>query len=765
MKTLYHESAHLHTTGKATYIDDIPRFDRELQAHIIYSPVAHGRLKSFDLGEAQKHPSVVAVLSHKDIPGEKIIGAIMHDEPVLVQDEISYLGQAMFIVVAETREAAEEAGKLIKYEIEELEPVVTIEQSMQKGLQLAETRKIERGDLEKAFATAEHIMEGKFETGAQEHWYLETHAAIAVPGEDNDIKVYSSTQNPTEIQMQVAEVLGLPFNAVEVETRRLGGAFGGKEAQAGTYAVLASVAAYVTGRPVRLRLERQDDQLITGKRHPFLFRYKVAFDKNGKITAADIDINGNAGAFADLSMAILERAMLHAENAYYIPNIRILGRMWRTNTAPNTAFRGFGGPQGIANIENIVHRIAHYLKKDPAEVQKINFYTEENNITPYGQEVKNNHLHVMFDQIMESSEYHKRKKEIEEFNKTHRTRKRGIGLTPVKFGISFTSSFLNQAGALVNVYTDGTVLVNHGGIEMGQGLYTKIKAIVADEFGISPEKVRVNATNTSKVPNTSPTAASTGADMNGMAAKIAVTKIKVRIADALAEHFNSQDSSRTTRPDNLVFEDNMIYDRNNPERKISFAEAMNLMRIMRVSLSATGFYKTPGVYFDREKGQGTPFYYFAYGMAISEVETDLLTGKTKVLRTDILHDVGDSLNPALDKGQIEGAFMQGLGWVLLEDIKWDERGRMLNRSPDTYKIPTIAELPEVFNVNLLEGYPNPGTIRQSKAVGEPPFMLGISAWSAVKNTLAELGNFEKDPEISIPATHDRIVVAVKKLLE
>ncbi len=764
MKTAYHQSAILHATGKATFIDDIPKFPQELHGHVVYSPVAHGILKSFDLSQALKVPGVITILSHKDIPGSKKIGAVTLDEPVLVQDEISYIGQPLFLIAAENEQAALQAQKLIKYEIQELEPIVTIEQSMQKDWKLEPTRKIERGDLEKGFKNSDYIIEGTFRNGAQEHWYLETQIAIALPGELNEMKILSSTQNPTEIQALVAEVLGINFHEVEVETRRLGGGFGGKETQAAYTAVWAALLAWHTKRPVRMRLERKDDQLITGKRHPFFNKYKVGFDKNGKIIAADIELNGNAGAFADLSMAILERAMLHAENAYYIPNIRIRGTMWRTNLPPNTAFRGFGGPQGIANIENIVQRIAHFLRLDPAMVRKINFYDDQHNITPYGQKVENNRLHIIFDKLTKKANYFERRQKVIEFNKTHKYVKRGIALVPVKFGISFTASFLNQAGALVLIYTDGSVQVNHGGIEMGQGLYTKIRQIAAAELGVSYDKIKITPTTTGKVPNTPPTAASTGSDLNGMAVKDAIDKLKKRISTALADYFNEQDPKITSKPEDFVFENDLIYDAQHPERKISFSEAAKLMHLLRVSLSATGYYRTPGVYFDREKGQGHPFYYFAFGMGITELELDLLTGKVKLLRADILHDAGDSLNPQIDIGQIEGAYIQSVGWMLMEDCRYTEKGRLLNDSPGTYKMPVITDIPPVFNVELLQGYPQPGTIRKSKAIGEPPYIHGISAWLAVKDILAELDDFKSDPDLDIPATHDKIVLAVNKKL-
>ncbi len=765
MKSLYYESAKQIVKGKAYFTDDLPPFHRELKAYIITSPVAHGRLKSFDFSAALEIAGVVKILSHKDIPAEKKFGVTTHDQPILVSDEINYYGEPMFLVIAENYEIAYQAAKLVKYELEELEPVVTIEQAIAKDWSLAPSKKLENGNIEQGFKQSDHIIEGIFHIGGQEHWYLETHVAIAVPGEEKEMKIYTSTQNPSENQRLVAEMLGIPYNEVEVEARRLGGAFGGKESQASHYALLAALGAYHTGRPVRLRLERFQDELITGKRHAYLCRYKVGFDNEGHLLAADLEFNGNAGAYTDLSLPILERTMFHAENAYYIPNIRIIGTMWRTNLPPNTAFRGFGGPQGIANIENIINEIAYTLHKDPAEIRKINFYDNQHSQTPYGQEVEHNRLSILYDLAMEKSDYKKHRSEILKFNKAHKFVKRGLALIPIKFGISFTNSILNQAGALVLVYTDGTVLVNHGGIEMGQGLYTKMQGIAAKEFGISPENVKVTATNTSKVPNTVATAASTGSDLNGMAVYDAIEKIKLRMAVALSKYFNEQDSSHTTYPPDLVFENNYIYDGSLPERRISFADAAQLMFVKQVSLSATGYYHTPGIYMDWQTGKGHPFYYYSFGMGVVEVELDLLTGKVKLLRADLLHDVGDSLNPEIDRGQIEGAFVQGMGWTLLEDLRYTDDGKLLNRSPDTYKIPAITDIPEQINVHLLEGYPNEiPTIHRSKAIGEPPFMYGIAPWLAVKDIIAELYDYKNIPNIELPATNDRILLWIDEAM-
>jgi len=546
----------------------------------------------------------------------------------------------------------------------------------------------------------------------------------------------------------------------------MGGAFGGKETQAAIFAIWAALLAQKTNMPVKVRLERHIDQAITGKRHPFENKFKVGFDEQGRIIAAEIELNSNAGAYADLSMAILERAMLHAENSYYIPNIKISANAWLTNIPPNTAFRGFGGPQGIFNIEFIIDKIARKLNKEPLEIQLLNFYDQKDrNITPFGQKVENNHLNKIWQHLEKSSNYQNRRKEIIDFNTKNKYLKRGMALTPVKFGISFTTAFLNQAGALVHIYEDGTILVNHGGTEMGQGLNTKMQKIAALELGIDYRKVKVNATNTAKVPNASATAASTGSDLNGMAVKDAITKIKKNISDVVAKELNNKANDKSTLAENLVFENEYIFDKKNPSKKISFKNAIPKVRFNMKSLSSSGFYATPGVEFDREKGQGTPFFYFAYGMSITEVEIDLLLGKTKIIRADILHDVGDSINSDIDVGQIEGAYIQGLGWVLMEDNKYDNKGRNITSSPDTYKIPGVNDIPIDFRVELLKDVPHPPTIRRSKAVGEPPFVHGLSGWFAVKDALWSITDYKTEPNLNFPATNEYIIVEADRLLK
>jgi xanthine dehydrogenase molybdopterin binding subunit len=544
----------------------------------------------------------------------------------------------------------------------------------------------------------------------------------------------------------------------------MGGAFGGKETQGNHVACWAALLAHHTKRPVKIRLFRDDDQKMTGKRHRFLCRYQVGFDNDGKLRAADYELNSDGGCATDLSFAIMERAMLHADNAYFIPNINIRARVWKTNLPSNTAFRGFGGPQGMALAETVIDRVARFLKKDAAEIRRRNFYgLDAKNVTHYGQTIENNRLFLLYDQLTESSEYRRRRTEIDEFNERNEFYKKGLALTPVKFGISFTTTFLNQAGALVNIYKDGTILVNHGGTEMGQGLHTKMQQVAAAEFGVSLDRVKVNATNTSKIPNTSATAASAGADLNGMAVKNAVDTLKSRIAVGIAEYFNEQNSSERTLAESVRFEENWIFDSAHPERRIAFADAMEPMHLRQISLSATGFYRTPNIGWDKQKGWGKPFHYFAFGMCISEVLVDVLTGYVSLLRTDILHDVGDSLNPAIDLGQVEGGYIQGVGWCTTEEIKWDEKGNLLTHSPDTYKIPSVRDIPRDFRVKLLQNVPNVNTIRKSKAVAEPPLMLALATWLAIKDAVSAVGNHEIEPEFSLPATNEVIVLSVESL--
>lgn len=759
-----HDSARKHVTGESVFINDIPVNDQLLLGKVVFSRYAHARILNIDLSEALKIIGVKAILTATDIPGENQMGPVIHDEPCLAENEVTFIGQAIALICAEDEETATEAARLIRVDYEPLEAILDLETAMAKNNRIDAERKIERGNADAALEAAPYKFDGTLKTGAQEHWYLETQTSLAIPGEGKEMNIFASSQNPSETQTIVAKVLGIQKNEVEVEVKRMGGAFGGKETQGNHVAAWAALLANATRRPVKIHLFRDDDQVMTGKRHRFLSNYEIGFDEKGLILAYKVELNADAGSSADLSLAILSRAMLHAENAYYIPDILIRGNAWKTNHPSNTAFRGFGGPQGMAVIENAIDRIARFLKKDAAEIRYLNFYQKEkNNVTPYGQKVKNNHLLMIYDKLLRSSDYVNRRKEIDRFNKENEFYKKGLSLTPVKFGISFTTAFLNQAGALVNIYTDGTVLVNHGGTEMGQGIHTKIAVIASEEFGVSPEMVKVNATNTSRIPNTSATAASSGSDLNGMAVKNAIDILKSRIAEVAVAEFATRFPDDKTLKENIVFENNYLSDKVNPIRKISFPEMLKIAYLKQVSLSSTGFYKTPGIFFDKEKGQGTPFYYYAFGMAVSEVMIDTLTGMHTLIRTDIVHDVGDSLVEGIDLGQIQGGFVQGVGWCTTEEMKWDNDGNQLTHSPDTYKIPTVNDIPRDFRVEILKDVSNPGTIRKSKAVGEPPFMLAFSVWLAIKDAISSVGNHEKEPDFTLPATYEVILLSAEKL--
>lgn len=760
-----HDSANKHVSGKSLYIDDIPVSAQTLHGHLVYSTHAHARIISIDTVNARSLNGVHAVLTAGDIPGENQMGPVIHDEPCLARDTVNCIGQAVALIAADNESIAREAAKLIQISYEPLEPVLTLRQAIRKNTLLAPERIMLRGDPEGQFSKSAHTLEGELETGAQEHWYLETQACLCIPGEGNEMNVFASTQHPSETQAIVAEVLGIDKNEVVVQTRRMGGAFGGKETQANHTAAWCALLANATGRPVKVRLFRDDDQKVTGKRHRFLFKYKVGFSDNGLLKALTVEQNADAGCATDLSMAILERAMLHADNSYFIPHMKVTGRAYRTNLPSNTAFRGFGGPQGMACMENIIDRIARYLKKDSSEVRRINFYGHgERDITHYGQKIELNRLSELFEQLYKSSDILSRKEAVDAYNLKSRHLKKGIAMTPVKFGISFTTTFLNQAGALVNIYTDGTILVNHGGTEMGQGLHTKIAQIAAAEMGVSVSRVKVNATDTSKVPNTSATAASAGTDLNGMAVKNAVDILKNRIINFIAEDFNKRFPQSNVTADDLRIENDIIFDLRSPEeRNIAFPEAMKLAQLNQISLSAVGFYRTPDIGWDKQKGWGKPFNYYSFGMAVSEVLVDTLTGHVRHLRTDILQDVGDSINPMIDIGQVEGGFIQGLGWCTTEDIRWDENGNLLNHSPDTYKIPSVRDIPEDFRVQLLQGAPNPNAIRKSKAVAEPPFMLAFSTWLAIKYAISAVAEHAFEPLFSLPATNEVIVLSVEEL--
>jgi len=735
-----------------------------LVGRVVYSPHAHARIISHNLSKARLSPGVAAVLSSADIPGDNQLNPVARDERCLAADEVVCAGQAVYLIAAETDAQCRAAERLIEVAYEPLPAILSLDEAIAQTRLLGPERTMQRGDADAALRASPHVIRGELRTGAAEHWYLETQASLAVPGEGSEMTVHSSSQNPTETQAVVAEVLGVKKKDVVVEVRRIGGGFGGKETQANHVAAWAALLAGATRRPVKLRLSRDDDMIITGKRHRFLTCYEAGFDDDGKLLAVKLELNSDAGIATDLSFAIMERAMLHSDNAYFVPNMSVKARVWKTNLPSNTAFRGFGGPQGMAAIETIIDRVARTLGKDSAEIRRMNFYgIETNNVTHYGQTVERNRLQTLYEQLVSSSQYSARRKAVQQFNSAHEFEKRGLALTPVKFGIAFTTTFLNQAGALVHIYTDGTVLVNHGGTEMGQGLHTKVQQIAAAELGLPLERVRVSATDTSKVPNTPPTAASSGSDLNGMAVKNAVDTLKSRIADAVVAMFNEQSVSVPSRGTDIVFSNETIFDSLHPERKMGFAEAMGHMMRRQVSLSATGFFRMPAIGWDKVKGVGTPFRYYAFGMGVSEVELDVLTGAVTMIRTDILHDVGNSINAAIDRGQIEGGFIQGVGWCTTEEIKWDPEGHLLTHSPDTYKIPTARDLPIDFRIDLLKDAPNPNAIFGSKAVGEPPFMLSFSVWLAIKDAISAVAGHRIEPEFSLPATTEAILLSIEKL--
>lgn len=762
-QSIPHDSAKGHVTGEAVFIDDMPFARNELIVDFFGSPFAHGRIKSLDLSEASKIEGIAGLFTYKDIDGINKFGPIIQDEHLLVEEIASFIGEPIVLIAGETKDAIEKAKKAIKIDMEELEPVLTIDDAIRKEQFIGFHRRIKRGDFEKAFKESELTLEGTFSTGGQEHFYLESQSAIAYPGEDNTIVIHSSTQHTSEIQQSGAKILGLKQNQVVCITKRMGGAFGGKESQGFHFAVMAALVAHKTKRPARFILTKDDDMIITGKRHSFQNNYKVGFNSDGLITALKVELFANGGAAADLSPSIFERAMLHSDSAYYIPDVDISGRICRTNFPPTTAFRGFGGPQGVINTENIVEEIARFLKKDSYEIRKLNCYgVNERNVTPYGQVIYNNVLPDIFNQLEKSSDYKNRVEEIKKFNSVSKTHLKGISMTPVKFGISFTSKFLNQANALVNVYLDGTVQVSTGGTEMGQGLNTKIAQLVADVFSIDYENVKVMATSTEKSNNTSPTAASSGTDLNGTAAVKASMAIKERLSDFAASYFISLEDGIIKANSNIVFENNFVYDKRTPHRKISFKELVAMAYRERINMGERGFYETPGVDFNRETGKGNPFFYFTNGAAVSEVLIDKFTGEVKVPRVDLLIDIGKSINPGIDTGQITGGFIQGLGWLTTEELKYDEKGYLLSHSPTTYKIPDITDVPDIFNIELFKNESNTINIKSSKAVGEPPFLLGISVWTAIKNALSYVSK-DKKISLTVPATNEEIVMTLKEL--
>ncbi|WP_066341077.1 xanthine dehydrogenase molybdopterin binding subunit [Azohydromonas lata] len=750
-----HESAHLHVAGAAQYVDDIPEVAGTLHAALGLSPVAHGTLNAVDVAALRSQPGVVAVLTAADIPGVNDCGAIHHDEPILAAGQVMYLGQAVFAVIATDRESARRAAALAKkvLDITPLAPVLTAREAHARGQYVVQPMHMVRGDAQAAIAAAPHRLRDTFTLGGQEQFYLEGQISYAVPQEDGCLKVHCSTQHPSEMQHVVAHMLGKAKHHVQVECRRMGGGFGGKESQSSVFAGVAALAAFKLGRAVKLRPDRDDDFMVTGRRHPFEFSVDVGFDDEGRLLGVEVDMLTNAGWSADLSSAVMGRALCHFDNAYWLPNVAMHGYCARTNTQSNTAFRGFGGPQGAYAVEHIMDTVARRLGRDPLAVRRANFYgVDERNVTPYGQTVEGNVMAPLAAELEATSGYQARRAEIAAWNATSPVLKRGIALTPVKFGISFNVQHLNQAGALVHLYSDGSCLVNHGGTEMGQGLNTKVAQVVAQELGLSFERIRVTATDTFKVVNTSATAASTGSDLNGKAAQDAARQIRERLT-AFAAQKHGCDAAE------IRFANDQVH--LGGERRMPLDDLLLEAYLARVQLWSDGFYATPGLSWDPKAMKGRPFYYYAFGAAVSEVVVDTLTGESKLLRTDLLHDVGKSLNPAIDLGQVEGGFVQGMGWLTMEELIWHPKtGALLTHAPSTYKIPTANDAPAVFNTRLFDNSNVADSIHRSKAVGEPPLLLGFSVWHAIRDAVSSVGQHRVDPPLRAPATAEAVLDAV-----
>jgi xanthine dehydrogenase large subunit len=738
-------------SGTAAYTDDLPEPRDLLHLAVGMSPVAHAVLRSVDLERVRSAEGVVAVCTAADIPGENNYGSIVKDDPVFADELLQFVGQPVFAVAATSVNAARRAARLGDFDYEEREAILDPLTAVEKGSFVLPSETLLRGDPDAALDAAPRRLRRRMSLGGQDQFYLEGHIAMALPQEDGGLLVYSSTQHPDEVQRMIAHATNRDAKDIVVICRRMGGAFGGKESQAALIAIIAALAVDKTGRPCKLRLDRDDDMIMTGKRHDFVIDYDVGFDETGRILGIDFEFAARCGMSADLSGPVNDRAMFHCDNAYFLENVRIVSHRCKTNTVSNTAFRGFGGPQGMFAIEYVIDDIARQLGKDPLDVRRRNFYgKQERNTTQYQQVVEDNILDEVFDRLLQSSDYQARRAAVREFNAGSTVLRKGIAITPVKFGISFTSTLLNQAGALVHVYRDGSVQLNHGGTEMGQGLYVKVAQVVADELGISIGRVRTTAADTSKVPNASATAASSGSDMNGKAAQKAAAKIRKRLTAFAAKEYAVSEAEIDFRGDKVYV----------AERIMEFEELVSSAWAARVSLSATGFYRTPKINYDRTTFSGRPFYYFAYGAAVTEVVIDTLTGESRILRVDILHDCGDSLNPAIDIGQVEGGYVQGVGWLTSEELWWNDRGELGTHAPSTYKIPTCSDLASDFRVQLLSDVANrEKTIYRSKAVGEPPLMLALSAFHAIRDAIA--GDDACAPDLEAPATPENVLRALR----
>ena len=747
-KNIEHESAVKHVTGKAIYTDDISEPKNLLHAVIGYSNCSKGVIKKIDYKDVLSSEGVVDIITEKDIEGINDVGPIFKGDKIFTSKNIEYYGQPIFAVIAKTNNLAKKAALKVKIDLKISKPIVSIEEALKKKSFVLKPKHLTRGNIKDGFKKSDNILKGKLYSGGQDHFYLEGQIAMTIPQEDNNFLVYSSTQHPSETQQIIGKVLKQNYNSIHVIVRRIGGGFGGKETQSFLFAAITSIAAKKLSKPVKLRVDRDDDMIMTGKRHDFLFDYEVGFNNSGEILALKIMMASRCGISPDLSGAINDRAIYHIDNAYFLPNIEINSYRCKTNTVSNTAFRGFGGPQGMFCIENIIENIAQKLNREASEIRKINFYKDKiKNTTHYGMKITDNVIEDIFNKLIKKSNYKKRKIEIDNFNKKNKVLKKGIAITPVKFGISFTTTHLNQGGALVHIYTDGSIHLNHGGIEMGQGLMTKLALVASNEFGLNYENIKISSTDTEKVPNTSASAASATTDINGAAIVNAINNIKSGLNEFIYDYFKTNSK--------IKYENNFVYF---DKRKISFKELINTAYLNRIPLSSSGFYKTDKINVNTKTLQGRPFLYFTYGAAVTEVIIDKLTGENKILQVDIIHDVGNSINERIDKGQIEGGYIQGLGWLTTEEVSWKSNGVLTTHSPSTYKIPTAGETPFKFNVEIYDrGFNKEKVINRSKAVGEPPFMLAISSFIALKDAVYNANKGKNSENLIAPATAENIL--------
>lgn len=770
-KDLPHDSAVSHVTGTSEFIDDRPKQAGELIVEVVYSEVAHGEIKHIDIETALAIEGVVAIYSHQDLSNNRW-GSIVQDQPLLAEDHVNYIGEPILVIAAVSKSIAQAAKAAIDIQITAKNAILNTQQARLQQSYMGENYVMETGDVATAKAQATHHLQGQFINGGQEQFYLESQASLVYPEENDCLHVHVSAQHPTEVQHVVAKALGLSQHQVVATVKRMGGGFGGKESQSAHYAALAALVAHRTKKPARLVLSKDDDMIATGKRHPFCNDYQVAFDAKGKIQALTVDFYTDGGAYIDLTPAILQRAMFHVDNAYHLPHARITGTICRTHTHPHTAFRGFGGPQGAAVIEHIMEEIAQFLHLDALDVRRLNCYQGHQQATHYGQVVENNMLPQLFAQLEKSADYRQRRAEINTFNRDALGIKKGLALTAVKFGISFTTRFLNQGNALVNVHVDGTVQVSTGATEMGQGVNSKIRKVVAETLGVAEPDVRLMATSTEKNANTSATAASSGSDINGAAAALACQKITDRLANIAVQIWqgwvpdavNELSVQPEIETDHVLFNNGQVINRNNPNQWISFVELVKTAYLNRISLSDYGHYKTPDIHYDPKTGKGRPFLYYTNGVAASEVSIDTYSGEVKILRSDILMDLGRMINDGIDHGQTAGGFVQGAGWVTTENLYYNEAGKLLSHSPTTYKIPSIHDTPRIFNIDFIENHSNVMNIRGSKAVGEPPLLLGLSVWCAIKDAIHQAG-IKDTSGLFIPATSEAVLTLLSQQQE